>query len=184
MPFVVHTVASAPTTSRPLLEAAQRTFGMVSNAERVMAGSPELLEGFGAIETLFARTSLTAIEQQVVMQAANVENRCTYCVPWHTTMCRQAGMSEPDVLALRDGSPLSTPKLEALRAFTRALVRGRGLGCVAEQQDFFAAGFTERQALDIVLGIAMKVITNYTNAIADTPLEAIMRGQAWQPPAV
>ena len=47
-------------------------------------------------------------------------------MPWHNKLARDAGISEPDLLALRSHSPLSDPKLEALHQFTRLVVRERG----------------------------------------------------------
>ncbi len=36
---------------------------------------------------------------------------------------------------------------------------------------FLAAGYSQLQVLEVILGIAVKVIHNYTNHIAKTPLD-------------
>ena len=122
--------------------------------------------------------------RNVVTQTANFENTCEYCVPWHTKACRDAGMSEVDVQALRNDTPLSTPRLEALRRFTRSMIANRGKVSIGEREAFFTAGFTERNALEIVLGLAMKVMTNYTNSIAGTPLDKSVQALAWKKPGI
>lgn len=184
MPFTLHTEATAPEASRPLLRESAEQFGDASNVERVMAGSPELLAAFGAVFALYERTSLSPIERNVVTQTANFENTCEYCVPWHTTMCERAGMTPADVKALREDTPLSSPRLEALRRFARALIANRGKVSTGERAAFFDAGYTERHALDVVLGLAMKVMTNYTNSIAGTPLDEKVKRHAWKKPGI
>jgi alkylhydroperoxidase family enzyme len=41
----------------------------------------------------------------------------------------------------------------------------------SQQEKFFAAGYTKQQLLEIVLGLAQKVMSNYTNHLADTPVD-------------
>ncbi len=149
-----------------------------------MAGAPALLGGYVSLWHLFDTTSLTPAERNVVYQVANVENGCTYCVPWHTWLCRAAGISEVDVQALREGRALSNPRLEALRVFTRVVILSRGKVLRADLDAFLAAGFTERQVLEVILGIAIKVMSNYTNSLAGTPLDERMAKFAWERPIV
>ncbi len=149
-----------------------------------MAESPELLEGFGVLYGLFDKVSLTPIERNVVTQTANFENTCEYCVPWHTKACRASGMIEADVQALRNDTPLSTPRLESLRRFTRSMIANRGKVSVGEREAFFASGYTERNALEVVLGLAMKTMTNYTNSIAGTPLDKTVQALSWKKPGI
>lgn len=184
MPFRLHDETSAPAASRQAMRGAGDPESGVSNVERVMAESPELLKGFGVLYGLYDKVSLSPVERNVVTQTANFENTCEYCVPWHTDLCRAAGMAEVDVEALRNDTPLSTPRLEAIRRFTRAVIANRGKVSIGEREAFFAAGYTERNALEVVLGLAMKVMTNYTNSIAGTPLDEKMQPLAWKKPGI
>jgi AhpD family alkylhydroperoxidase len=184
MPFRLHDENTAPEASRRAMRGAGDPSSEISNVERVMAESPELLKGLGTLYNLYDQVSLSPVERNVVTQTANFENTCEYCVPWHTKACRDAGMSEADVQALRNDTPLSTPRLEALRRFTRAMILNRGKVSAGEREAFFAAGFTERNALEIVLGLAMKVMTNYTNSIAGTPLDEEVKPLAWKKPVI
>lgn len=76
--FPLHDLESAPEASRPLLEEVQGGFGMIPNLERTMAEAPVLLEGYGHLWESFAKSSFSAIERQVVMQAVNVRHACDY----------------------------------------------------------------------------------------------------------
>ena len=84
------------------------------------------------------------------------------------------------VQALRNGTELSDPKLEALRRFVLAMIERRGAVSDDDKQAFFAAGYTPRQALEVILGLALKTITNYTNALARTPPNPEFGSALWR----
>ncbi len=70
-------------------------------------------------------------------------------------------------------------RLEALRTFTLKVVRNRGNVDDNAVQAFLDAGFTKRQILEVVLGVAQKVMSNYTNHLANTPVDAPFKMFAW-----
>jgi hypothetical protein len=76
--FFKHTIDTAPQAARSDLEATQKTFGFVPNLQAYMAESPQLLKGYSTLWDLFAKTSLTTHEQQVVYMSSNFENECHY----------------------------------------------------------------------------------------------------------
>ncbi|TAK33558.1 MAG: hypothetical protein EPO40_00060 [Myxococcaceae bacterium] len=82
--------------------------------------------------------------------------------------------------ALRDGRPLGDAKLEALRGLTTALVRGRG-HAPSEVEAFVAAGYRVEQVLEVLVGVTMKTLSNYTNHLAATPLDKVFQARAWTP---
>jgi len=45
-------------------------------------------------------------------------------------------------------------------------------------QAFIDAGYSEQQALQVVLAIAVKTISNYTNHLCDTPVDAAFASYA------
>ncbi len=93
-------------------------------------------------------------------------------------------MEPGEVEALRSGAPLSDPKLEALRGFTRTLIANRGKASEADLQIFFNAGYSDVQALEVILALAIKLISNYTNSIAGTPLDPEVEKLRWRKPVI
>lgn len=182
--FPMHDETTAPEPARDALVATKRNFGMIPNLERVMANAPALLAAYNAAWDLFDATSLTPIERQVVYQTANFENECEYCVPWHTFLASRAKMEAEDIEALRVGTLLSDPKLEALRTFARQLIHNRGKISRADLAAFFDAGYDEQHALEVVLGLAIKTMSNFTNSIAGTPLDQAVQKLAWRKPKI
>jgi len=180
--FTLHTKDTAPPEAATLLEQAEANLGALPNLERVMAECPPLLAGYVDLWELFDETPLPPIERQVVYLTANYENNCTYCVPWHTYLAEQANCPPEVIHALRNNTVIEDKKLEALHAFTRILIEQRGQATDEQTQAFFAAGYTKMHALAVVLGLSVKLMSNYTNSIAGTPLDEAMQSRAWQKP--
>lgn len=182
--FSIHTIESAPEQSQPLLEKSQKSFGMIPNLHGVMAESPELLEGYQQLHHLFSQSSFNADELTVVWQAINVEHECHYCVPGHTAIAGMMGVDTSITQALRDETPLPDAKLEALRSFTLEMVRSRGRVSESSLETFYQAGYNKRHVLDVILGLSQKVMSNYTNHVAETPVDAPFAKFSWEKKAV
>lgn len=181
--FTLHTPQTAPEGTPPLLEASQKALGMIPNLYRVMAESPQHLEAYQKLGELFQSSSLGNVERHVVWLTINVEHECHYCVPAHTAIAQMQGVDGSIVDALRDSTPLPDARLEALRQFTLKVVRQRGAVSDADVDEFIAAGFTKRNILDVVLGVAQKTMSNYVNHLAATPLDAPFENFSWTPPS-
>lgn len=180
MNFTIHDSETAPEASRPLLEQARQNFGMVPNLLGVMAEAPGLLEGYQRLHGLFASSSFDAEELTVVWQTINVEHDCHYCVPAHTMIANNMKVAPEVTEALRNRGPMPTEKLQVLHETTLAMVRSRGRLGQEELDRFFAAGYERRQLLELVLGLSQKVMSNYVNAIAETPVDAPFQEFSWE----
>ncbi len=166
------------------LEKTKTKLGMIPNVEKVMAVSPQLLASYKFMWSQYETISLSPVEGQVVHMTSNFENECAYCIPWHTMMSEKVGMDAETIKALRDGATLPDPKLNTLRSFTRSLIANRGKVSEAELQAFFEAGYSSAQAFEVILGLSMKLITNFTNSIAGTPLDKEVEALRWQKPVI
>lgn len=175
----IHTIDSAPDASKASLENSVKAFGMLPNLHGVLAESPELLEAYKALHSLFQNTSFDAEELTVVWQTINVEHGCHYCVPAHSAIANMMKVDPALTEALRNEEAMPNAKLQALRDTTLSIVRNRGQITDAEIQHFYASGYGERQLLEIILGLSQKVISNYTNHIANTPVDAPFQSFAW-----
>ena len=175
----IHTIESAPEESKALLEQSLKANGMIPGLHGVLAGAPGILEGYQTLHKLFTESSFDKDELTVVWQTINVEHACHYCVPAHTAIAGMMKVDENITESLRNETPLENTKLEALRTFTLAITRNRGNVSSEELQAFYTAGYEERQVLEIILGLSQKVISNYTNHIANTPVDAPFQKFAW-----
>lgn len=178
--FALHTVESAPEASKPLLADSKKSYGMIPGLHAVMAESPGFLEAYKTVHELFVNSSFDKDELTVVWQSVNVEHACHYCVPAHTWIAKSMGVSDDISDALRNETPLPNARLEALRTFTLSVVRDRGNLDDHAVQAFLDAGFTKRQILEVILGVSQKVMSNYTNHLANTPVDAPFTKFDWQ----
>ncbi len=179
MEFVVHSVKTAPQESVGQLEDVARHIGFVPNLLGVMAESPPLLKGYLQLGQLFSQTSLSPVEQQVVLLQTSFSNDCTYCVAAHTTIAAGQNLPEDVIDAIRADSAIDDPRLEALRRFTAAVAKSRGWPDQQSVDEFVAAGYSGRNILEVVLGVGMKTLSNYTNHMAATPLDTAFEKAVW-----
>ena len=176
----IHNIETAPEGSKALLENSQKAYGMIPGLHGVLAASPELLKAYQELHQLFTETSFNNDELTVVWQTINVEHGCHYCVPAHTGIAKMMKVDDAIIDALRNQTPLADAKLEALRTLTLSITRNRGNVSQADLEAFYAAGYGEQQVLEIILGLSQKVISNYTNHIANTPVDEAFQKFAWK----
>ncbi|MBW6419719.1 carboxymuconolactone decarboxylase family protein [Celeribacter sp. PS-C1] len=179
--FTAHTIDTAPEESRATMEEVKSAFGRVSGLIAVMAEAPALAKSYWQLHhTFMTETTFDKDELTVIWQTINVEHECHYCVPGHTGIAKKMKVDDAITNALRDETPLPTAHLEALRTFTLQIVRQRGNVTQDQMQTFLDAGYTKRQILEVLVGTAQKVMSNYTNAIAQTPVDPAMQAFAWE----
>ena len=174
---------NAPPESLELIERSQTNYGFLPNLHQILAAAPAAYKAYLDTFDLFEKeTTLTPLEQQIVFQTANYENNCHYCVPGHTYLMTAAKMPVDIIEALRENAPISNVKLETLRVFTRRVIEKRGHLSESELNEFFAAGYDSRQALEVLVGLSAKLISNFANALAQTKLDAGVTPFAWTHP--
>ena len=178
--FTLHDQNSAPEESKPLLENSQKAFGMIPGLHAVMADAPTVLDGYQKLHELVLNTSFDNDETTVVWQTINVEHACHYCVPAHTGIAKSMKVSDDIINALRDETPLPSDKLEALRTFTLAVVRKRGEVNSEDLNAFYEAGYQRSHVLEVILVLSQKVMSNYINHIAETPVDEPFQKFAWK----
>lgn len=180
--FPIHTVESAPAAARETLEAATKKFGFLPNLLGELAAAPAALKAYVTLNELLSQTSLSPVAQQVLLASVSMVNGCHYCVAAHTASLKMAGLADDQIAELRAGRPLADAKLDALRVFAITVVEERGVIEPTDLQRFVDAGYAREQALEVLVGVAMKTLSNYTNHIAATPLDAQLQPFAWEPP--
>lgn len=177
--FQIHTTDTA-SDSEALLENTKKAYGFVPNLMAVMAESPALMEGYATLAGIFSRADLNETEQQIILMTNNRLNGCEYCMAAHTTISQMKGVPEDVLTSLRNNTPIADPKLEALRTFAEKVNVSRGWPTSQDIDDLLAAGYTKRTVLEVVLGTSLKVMSNYTNHIAETPVDEVFAKNVWK----
>jgi uncharacterized peroxidase-related enzyme len=181
--FVPLTIETAPDAARPLLQATAGNFGFVPSPVARAAHSPALLKHLLAGFAAFDRTSLSPLEREVVALTVAFEIECSYCMSMHSALLARSPETPPGfVESLRTGSPLDDPKLQALRQFVRDVVHTRGRVSEESWRALDAAGFTEAQALDAVLGTGVYLLSTLTNVVTRAELDPPFEPFRWHKP--
>ena len=84
--------------------------------------------------------------------------------------------------ALRNGEQIKDEKLEILRNFTLQIIQKRGHINDKELVNFLNAGYTKQNVIEIIGGIAIKTIANFTNIVAKTDVDESMTKYKWKLP--
>ncbi|MEG3616869.1 carboxymuconolactone decarboxylase family protein [Magnetovibrio sp. PR-2] len=179
--FPLNTRETAPQGSHAVMDAYVERFGFVPNLIGILSSSPAATQGYAQTYGLLGETAFSLAEQQLLFLTVSRENGCQYCVAAHTMAGRMAGLDEDSLNAVRNSQPLLDPKLAALSDFAVKVVNKRGQLNHDDVHDFLAAGYTQAQILDVLLGVATKTISNYMNHIAETPLDPQFAKDAWEP---
>ncbi|MEO6986099.1 MAG: carboxymuconolactone decarboxylase family protein [Paralcaligenes sp.] len=179
--FTLQTPDSAPEAARALLQGVQKRMGFVPNLYANLANAPAALESYLHLSAQFEKTSFNPTERQVILLTISVENGCEFCVAAHSMIARKI-VKIPDAVvdALRNRATVPDTRLQALSSFARCMVKERGWVTGAPLDAFFEAGFTRQQALEVVLGVTMKTLSNYANHLTETQTNVEFSDEAWQ----
>ncbi|CAD5109537.1 carboxymuconolactone decarboxylase family protein [Zestomonas carbonaria] len=177
------TLESAPEAAQPFLQNALKASGYIPNLLGVLANAPAALETYLTVSGLNAKAELSFAEREVVQLVAATTHGCDFCVAGHTVVAtNKARLPDPVVSALREQAELPEPRLEALAAFTRAVIATRGNVSDDEFAAFRAAGFSDGNAIEVILGVSLATLCNFTNVFARTPLNPELAKYRWQRP--
>lgn len=175
---------TADAAVRPILAASAKNFGFLPQPIAKAAHSPALLRHLLAGFNAFDASTLTELEREVVAMTVAFEVGCHYCMALHSALLSRRPEQAQLLAALREGTVLADPRLEALKRYARALVRERGRLSAAEWQAARDAGFNQRQLLDAVLGVGVYLLSTLTNLATEANLDSALEPFHWQAPVV
>lgn len=166
-------LANAEPSQKEVLEAAQKQVGFIPNMYANMVNVPGVLTTYLHGYNAFRKDSgFTPAEQEVVFLAISQRNDCRYCMAAHSMLAdKMSGVPAPVLAAIRARQPIPDNRLQALFRFAQELVGTGGKPDAATGAAFLAAGFSERDALQIILAAAVKTLSNYSNHFFETVVD-------------
>lgn len=178
--FKVYDANNAPDDAKSVIEQAQTKFGFVPNILGVMAEAPCALKAYTQLSSLMEDTSFNSTERQIILMSVSYVNECDYCMAAHSVISNTEGVDEKVVQTLREGGKIEDSKLEALRALSVEITETCGNPNKEAIQQFYDAGYGNKQLLEVILGVTMKTLSNYINHIAETPLDDNFSKYKWE----
>jgi len=175
-PFTKHTIETAPEASKEILTRVNEQNGAISNLFRYMAGSPAALEGYSNLsKTYFAKTSFSTGEQHLILLSSSVVNQCAYCTAAHTRGAKQNGISSQTINEVRKQLRVTDERLNALVTLTEKMTEARGHLQASDLDAFYNAGFSPEQVMDVIVGVSLKVMSNYINHVTENIISEDMQ---------
>jgi len=172
MSLNLYDIENAPTSEiAEELTKSKAAFGFVPNLHKALAASNQALTAYKFLHNAFQNSSFDAAELTVVWQTINYYHQCHYCLPAHTMIANMMKVDADLIEALYNGETLKDPKLAALQATTLEITESRGHLSAETKAAFFEAGYSEHHIVEIVLGLSQKVLSNYINHLAETPID-------------
>ncbi len=174
-------IKTADERMKPILENIIKKNGGVPNMYANMINSPGLLETYLHGYDVFRRESgFSPVEQEVVFLTLSYQNACDYCMAAHSVIADKMSKVPEDVTnAIREGQSIDDAKLQALSAFSKEMFITRGRPSADATEQFLAAGYSERQVLEIILALAVKTLSNYSNHVFGTALDPMFKSREW-----
>ena len=128
--FTLHTLDTAPQSSRKLLQQTEKQMGFIPNLFSVMADSPAVMESYQSLIKLFDKTAFTVTERQLVLLSISRFRNCTYCLAAHGMIAKMQKVPAEITHAMYYNQALNDTKLEALRTFTCAILQADGTSII------------------------------------------------------
>ena len=180
----MRTIDDTAGSTRASLVASEKSNGYLPNLLRILANAPVALETYLTVSSINARSSLSVAEREAVQITAAAVYGCAYCVAGHSLLAERKAKLDREVIdELRERTRVSDPKLDAVSRFAEAIIASRGNVSDDELARFNDAGFTDQAALEIVLGVSLATLCNFTNNLAHGPINEELEEYLWTPPS-
>lgn len=168
--LTIPTREDAPAKSQPLLDAVEKQLGVVPNLFRLVGTSPAALEGYLGLNGALGHTLDAKTRERIALAIAQA-NGCDYCLSAHTYLGLNLAKIDDAEIALNRAGRSGDAKADAAVVFARKVLEARGHVSDADVAAVRLAGFSEAQVIEIVASVAVNVLTNYINNVAETDID-------------
>ncbi|TBN03938.1 carboxymuconolactone decarboxylase family protein [Hyunsoonleella flava] len=167
--FNVPTREDVSENNKAIFDNLNKALGFVPNLYATYAHSDTALENY--LNFANAKTSLSAKEKEVVNLAVSEVNNCIYCLSAHTAIGKMNGFTDEQILELRAGGASFNAKLDALARLAKNVTENRGRTDADVLENFFNAGYSKGNLIDVISLVGDKTISNYIHSTTQVPVD-------------
>ncbi|WND01797.1 carboxymuconolactone decarboxylase family protein [Temperatibacter marinus] len=175
------TPLSLPVAEACVLLKKKQELGFVPNIYGVIAASSPALKAFDELNLHFAQASFSDTEKQVIELVVSIENTCGYCVAGHSLFAKMLAVPDDIIQDLRNHRPLTDRRLGVLAEATKEIVRRKGEISDSTLKGFYEVGYSGVHLLELILGIALKMFSNFVAKSTQLDLDDAFKDHAWPP---
>jgi len=161
--------ATATGEAKELLDGIQAAFGRTPNSFRAMANNPAVLKGWIELNGALGRTLTTKLREQIAIAIAE-QNGCAYCLSAHTAVAGRLGIDAREVEYNRSGDS-GDERVAAALGFAQTVNAKRGGVSDGDLAEIRAAGYEDADIAAIIAHVALNVLTNYFNRVAQPVID-------------
>jgi uncharacterized peroxidase-related enzyme len=169
LPQIDPATATGPAAAR--LADVQQAYGMIPNMTKAMANSPALLKASLSFAAALAEGVLSVGVRERLALATAEYHGCSYCLSSHTYVAANVAKVDPQEVARARHAESDDPHTAAILALSDAIVRGRGRIEDAALEAARNAGVRDAEVAEIIGNVALNVLTNYFNMVAEVENE-------------
>jgi uncharacterized peroxidase-related enzyme len=162
--FSVPTRGEVSENNQAIFDNLKNALGFVPNLYAYYAKNETALGDYLTFQN--RKSTLKAKEREVINLVTSQINGCQYCLSAHTVIGKMNGFTDEQVIELRKGAASFDSKLDALVKFTKAVVENKARVNQEVKENFFTAGYSEANLIDVIIVVGDKIISNYIHNLA------------------
>jgi uncharacterized peroxidase-related enzyme len=167
--FAVPTREQVSANNQAIFDHMKSAFGVVPNLYATFALSETALGDYLALQN--RKSTLSAKEREIINLVVSQVNDCKYCVPAHTMLAKMNGFTDEQILEIRRAQISFNDKYAALAKFVKETTVNRGRPSENSYDNFFEAGYSKANLVDVMMIIGDKIISNYLHNITQIPVD-------------
>ncbi|QTE39465.1 carboxymuconolactone decarboxylase family protein [Mucilaginibacter sp. P25] len=167
--FAIPTREQVTPENQAIFDTLTKVVGRVPNLFAVFATSDHALANYITLSN--GKTSLRAKEKEAVNLIVSQVNDCAYCSAAHTAIAKMNGFNDDQIVEIRGGSASFDAKIDALVKVAKSITENKGHADHQLVENFYAAGYTQANLIDVAVAVGDKTITNYVYALTEVPVD-------------
>jgi uncharacterized peroxidase-related enzyme len=167
--FAVPTREQVSANNQAIFDHMKSAFGVVPNLYATFALNDTALGDYLALQN--RKSTLSAKEREIINLVVSQVNDCKYCVPAHTMLAKMNGFTDEQILEIRRAQISFNDKYAALAKFVKETTVNRGRPSENSYDNFFEAGYSQANLVDVMMVIGDKIISNYLHNITQIPVD-------------
>ncbi|MDC0434255.1 carboxymuconolactone decarboxylase family protein [bacterium] len=145
--------------------------GRIPNFHKVLAISPPVITAFEGMRRSLQKTKLKPIEREIVALEVSRRSNCQYCLAAHSKFMRMYKVSEEDIAAVVEGTPMSEPRHALVQEATAAIYDSMGHLSDKALNGFYERGLSRAELIEIIAVIGWYVLSTFSNNLAQTRID-------------
>lgn len=167
--FEVPTRDQVSESNQAIFDHMQKAFGMVPNLYAMFALNETALADYLALQN--RKSTLSAKEREIINLVVSQVNECKYCTAAHTAVAKMIGFTDEQVLEIRRAQITFNYKFAVLARFVKETAINKGRPSEVVYDEFFEAGYTKANFVDVMIVIGDKITSNYLHNITQIPVD-------------